>query len=372
MKIYLDYNAHMPSDFSDMEIKRALTLGNASAMHALGLHTQKQMDFCTKNILQGLRASNYKIIYTSGGTESNFIALNFVGKVDEILILATEHKSVINNASYPLILPVSSKGCINLDYLINVLAGLKTQNKSFLLSVALANNETGVLQNICTLSTLVRQYGGLMHTDIAQAVGKVNLDLDFINAHIYTFSGHKFGGPLGMGALLYDSNLKNMVAVVGGGGQQGGIKSGTLNSTGIYLFNQALQRAIARVKKNNLKYYALKNFINLHLPAQSVGNSFTLPNTLTLGSDINNRLQLINFNKNNICISAGSSCSSLQLKPSHVLLAMGVKNPQGFIRCSMGPNNTMEHIKTFVKIWLKINAKFNKHMQVQDNILNLI
>ncbi|MBM3590039.1 MAG: cysteine desulfurase [Alphaproteobacteria bacterium] len=369
-KIFLDYNSTTPVDETIIaKIHEIAKLPlNSSAIHSLGRYANTLIDESKLQITQLLNAYNYEIIFTSGATEATntvFFGNNF----DDIIISSIEHASVYNcrpqNSKISEI-KCKQNGVINIEDFIKKIP----QHKNFLVSTMLCNNETGVIQPAEEIAQITHQNLGLFHCDAVQALGKIPVDLEKINPDFVAISAHKINGPQGIGALLYRKGL-DFRPLIFGGKQQKSKRAGSLNITGIVGFGQACFIAKQKLKDFS-KIAKLRDYLEeqLQIIAQSniifLGNETTrLANTCLYSiRNLSNQTQLINFDLNNICVSAGSSCSSGVISQSRVLQAMGIENDflDGAIRVSLSPQTSKSEIDYFIKIFSEFynRAKINK------------
>lgn len=355
--VYLDYNATAP-------IRPAVVKAMASAMerplnpssvHGTGRHAKRLIDEARTKILESVGAGGYNLIFTGSGTEANNLALKKVHYVS-----AVEHASALNVASDAVKIPVDANGVVDLDALKKLLA------KSLLplVSVQLANNETGVIQPIAEVVQIVHQAGGMLHVDAVQALGKMPLDISLLNADMISLSAHKCGGPQGVGALLFKPGIEIQPQIVGGG-QELGLRAGTQNVAGIVGFGVAvealaeLQSKFRYVKTLRDRMEAeIKNFAPDVIVAAE--DAERLPNTSCLTmSGVKNETQLIHFDLHNIAVSAGAACSSGKVTISHVLLAMGMEQEQAgtAIRISLGTETTQAEMDRFITAWKELYTR---------------
>jgi cysteine desulfurase len=337
---------------------------NPSSTHHFGRFANKVVNQSRLHIQNFFNAQNYKIIFTSGGTESNNLAL--LGFKDRSLIAsAIEHPSVYNivikqNGG---IIKVDNNGIVNIYDLEEKLKILESSN--FIASVMLANNETGSIQAIKEIAKIVHKYGGLIHSDIVQAVGKINIDLEELNIDLASVSAHKINGPQGVGALLVKKSL-DIDPIMFGGLGEGGKRAGTINVAGTVGFGEACRIAVNQISKYqelaNLRDYLEQSILkiaegNVVIFSKDVAR---LPNTSFFATKgVDNQTQLIDFDLNGISVSIGSACSSGSSKPSRVLGEMNVADDlaKNTIRVSFGRQNDKEQVDYFIKIWNKLYQK---------------
>ncbi|MFT6331984.1 MAG: cysteine desulfurase [Lentimonas sp.] len=359
-RIYLDNNATTKIDPKVLEVMNEVYLEplNPSSTHSFGRKAAKVCNESRKNIKKLLGAENYQVIFTSGGTESNNLAL--LGFKDYQLIASEiEHLAVYNvvlkkNGSF---VKVDSDGIVNIDDLEQKIKQLETKN--FIVSIMLANNETGIIQPIKEIAKMVHSFGGLIHSDIIQAAGKIEIDLEDLNIDLASISGHKLNGPQGTGALLIRNSL-DIDPILFGSSQEGGKRAGTVNVAGSVGLGEAFKLALEKPCKYQ-ELADLRNYLEdeiKKIAGEDVvifgKNVLRLPNTTyfaTLGID--NQTQLIEFDLNGIAISIGSACSSGSSKPSKVLSSMNVADDiaKNTIRVSLGLENSKEQINKFITVW---------------------
>ena len=361
--VYLDYNATAPIKPAVIEemVRVAEQGGNPSSVHAVGRKAKSVLEQSRQNIAQVINCRSQQITFTSGGTEANNIALKCLD-IDRIIISATEHDSVGQIADtftgQVEIVPCDGDGIVSQSEL-GVL--LENSTGKTLVSIMLANNETGVIQDIKSLCQIAHEYDALFHTDAIQAFGKVDLDFNNLGVDMMSLSSHKIGGPQGIGALVAKESL-NVRPLIAGGGQEVGRRSGTENLVGIAGFSMAAILTTENLGKMDvIKAFRDKIETELSRHCNDVifygVTSCRLPNTSTiLMPDVSSETQVMAFDLDGICISAGSACSSGKVKPSHVVSAMGATEQQALstIRVSLGWNSTEEEVDRFIASWKKI------------------
>ena len=244
--IYFDYNATAPlhkNVIKKIQNIKFEEFGNPSSVHKIGRNSKKIVEEARRNILSTLKAKNYDLIFTSGATESNNLAIKgFIKKnnIKTIYSLETEHASVIdvvkNLDIEKKFFKTNSNGTVNLKEIEELLS---KQTSSFLVSIMFANNESGIIHPITEISKIVKKYNGIIHCDGVQSLGKIEIDLDSLDVDLFSISSHKIGGPTGIGALLI--NLRNNISPeIIGGGQEKNLRSGTENFLGIVGFSEAI------------------------------------------------------------------------------------------------------------------------------------
>lgn len=362
--IYLDYNATAPirSEVIELVTEVMAEGGNPSSVHASGRKAKGRLETARRQIASLLKSKSQEIIFTSGGTEANNMVLN--GFSDrKLFISAAEHDSIVgpSNKLDTEVIPVDSAGLLDLKELKSRLAA---SDQPALVSVMLANNETGVIQPIAEIADIVHEFNGILHTDAIQAVGKIDVSFSDLGVDAMTISGHKIGGPQGQGALVLKEGLP-IAAHQTGGGQELGRRGGTENVAGIAGFGLAAELAAESLKKSE-GVAELRAELETKLKAACSDiviygvASDRLPNTCCVSMPgVNSELQVMNFDLAGIAVSAGSACSSGKVKASHVLTAMGA-TPEAAseaIRISLGRDTTKEEIEKFVEVWSKLYRK---------------
>jgi len=362
--IYLDHHATTPVDprvLDEMMPYFTENFGNASSLdHPYGYDASVAVQKSRENIAAVIGANMDEIIFTSGATESDNLALigvmkRYSEKGDHLITCATEHKAVLDTARHlegegkkVTYLPVNEFGEVNLEELKAAIT-----EKTVMISIMAANNEIGTLANLEEIGKIAHENDVLFHTDAAQAVGHIPIDVKKMNIDLMSFSSHKIYGPKGIGAL-YLRVLKPRVkldSIMFGGGQERNIRSGTLNVPGIVGFAKAVEISQKEMEKENAKSKRwtdsmLKKF-------QEAGGKLNGHPEKRLSHNLNVRFDgieskaIINTVSKKIAISAGSACTTQIVEPSHVLLAIGLGEDQthSSIRVGCGRFNTDEEIE---------------------------
>ncbi|MZH15173.1 MAG: cysteine desulfurase [Nitrospinae bacterium] len=373
-KIYLDHNATTPVHPEVLEaMLPALreNYGNPSSVHSFGRTARVQLDEAREKVASLLGAHSSEIIFTSGGTEANNLALLGVAlnKGGKIITSKTEHPSIINpcrqlekqgiEVHY---LNVDRKGRIDISELESQI----TESTS-LISLQHANSETGVLQDIQGVSEIARNRGILFHTDAVQSAAKIPFDVKEFPVDMLSISAHKFNGPKGVGALYIRKGTPALYSPVCGGSQEKKRRGGTENVAGIMGFGKACELAAERTVKAGklaeLRDYFQKQILELIPGTELFGDGeHRLPNTLNLGFDgVEGDTLLIALDMEGVAVSTGSACSSGTGLPSHVLQAMGIEEDKinSSIRFSLGFNTTRSELD-FVTEALVKSVSLNK------------
>lgn len=347
--LYLDANATEPLRPAAREAALAAmaAAGNPSSIHAAGRAARHILESAREMVARACAARPADVIFTSGATEANAMAVHALGKDKVIFIGATEHDSIRAAAPGAISLPVRGDGTVSPEILDEMLAA----HPGALLCLHSANNETGVLHDIEFAAKACAAHGALLHVDAVQSIGRCNRDWLGLGAASFSLSGHKFGGPMGAGALIIRQGLE-ITAYTKGGGQEQGRRGGTPPLPAI----AGLAAAIG-VPYEADKIVSYRNEIEAfcqNLGAIAVGGSAPrLPNTVNLAlPGVRAETQLIALDMANIAVSAGSACSSGKLAASHVLTAMGYENLAGqAIRVSLPWNVSADAVPIFTQAY---------------------
>ncbi|EIJ44040.1 cysteine desulfurase family protein [Beggiatoa alba B18LD] len=360
MGIYLDYNATTPLDPRVLEAMLPYLQqlhGNASSVHHYGRRVRAAIDHAREQVANLVNAHPSQIIFTSGGTEANNLALKGTAchvDIGRILISRIEHASLYTPAlslerqgwtvDY---LPVDDLGRVKQDY-------LNIPPDTRLISVMTANNETGVIQPIQPIANYCQTHRIVFHTDASQAVGKIPIDFAAMGVNLMTLSGHKFYAPLGCGVLITDKTTL-LEPLLHGGGQEKGLRGGTENIPAIVGLGKAAELVCDELEQRQRHTRQLRDQLEtlLHtLPSVKIlaEHAERLPNTLMITvAGFTGETLLMGLDRLGFAVSSGSACHSEKTEPSHVLLAMGIDpiNAKSAIRISLGIHNTLEDIQQF-------------------------
>ena len=373
-RVYIDYNATTPLKpevraqmAADMDV-----FGNASSMHKSGRLAHARIEQARGQAAKLIGAGPETIVWTSGGSESNNTVFQtmrrLIDHVDakpggqgrfEMITTAIEHPCVLNSARYldsigytVRFLPVDEYGIIKIDELKKALS-----DKTLLVSVMMANNEIGTVQDIAEISALVKSCGAWMHSDATQAAGKIPVDVEKLGVDYLTLSAHKIYGPKGIGALYVRPGAP-LFPLIHGGHQEDGLRAGTYNTLGIIGFGVATELALKELDSYRIEISALRDRLRDGLSASIPGIKINghpqkmLPNTLNVSfPGAEGESILLSMDLNGIEASTGSACASGSLEPSHVLLAIGVgpELAHGSIRFSLGWGITGDDIDYIIK-----------------------
>ena len=369
-RVYLDWNATTPlrpEAKAAMEAAWELS-GNPSSVHAEGRQARRLVEEARAAVADAVGAVPRNVVFTSGGTEANLLALSPAlrtgsgAPVQRLLISAVEHPSVMAGGRFaPEMIgkiAVTRSGVVDLgDLRTHLAAGTPA-----LVSIMAANNETGALQPIHEAAQIVHEAGGLLHVDAIQALGKIPLDIKEIGADLLTLSGHKIGGPKGVGALVVAEGTSHVEPLLRGGGQERGHRAGTENVSGIAGFGAAVKAAMEALAADRPRLEALRNRLETGLRQTQGAIIFAedvprLPNTALFAvPGLRAETAVIGFDLEGVAVSSGSACSSGKVQPSHVLEAMGFDPnlAQGAVRLSLGWSTTETEVDLALQAWRKL------------------
>ncbi|MFY7826702.1 MAG: cysteine desulfurase family protein [Flectobacillus sp.] len=364
LPVYLDYNATTPMDervLSEMLPWFTHNFGNAaSRSHLYGWQAEEAVSVARGQIARLLGTTEKDIVFTSGATESNNLAIKgvfeaFGSEKNHIITIATEHKAVLDvcthleqfGAKITVLLP-DSDGQITLEQLSDAMDA-----NTLLVSAMYANNETGVIFPIEEIAKVCRERNIFFHTDATQAVGKLPINLRNTPIDLLSLSAHKLYGAKGIGALYVNRNNPQLkvIAQMDGGKHERGMRSGTLNVPGIVSLGKACELARLEMKTNQEKLYFLRNKLEQSILAKLENTSVNGGNAPRLAHVTNIAFggvdgEMLLGNLKNIAVSSGSACTSASVLPSHVLKAMGINDDLAYssIRFSLGKYTTEEEI----------------------------
>jgi len=358
--IYMDWNATAPvrPEAARAVLSALEACGNPSSVHGFGRNARKLMEEARVKLANRVGAKVENVIFTSGGTEANTLALGSRGE-RRLIVSAVEHDSVLKPAlaAGAAVAKVDRNGVVDRDHLRSL---LKQDPRPALISLMLANNETGVLQPVADAAEMAHAHGALLHCDAAQALGRINIQLADLGADLLTVSGHKFGAPQGVGALV--TNGARVSAQLLGGGQERSRRAGTENVPAIAGFGAAVAAIDLAASANIMR---LRDSLERRLMEWDSEVTFfgrdvaRLPNTLCFTAGAKSAETLVMaLDLAGIAVSAGSACSSGKVRPSHVVTAMGFDAAQAgtALRVSLGETNTEADIDAFLAAWKRIQA----------------
>lgn len=369
-RVYLDWNSTAPlrPEAREAMASACELCGNPSSVHAEGRKARKLVEDARVIIARALGAQPRDVIFTSGGTEANALALRPGLKrgagppVHRLLVSAIEHASVLAGGAFPAEtiedIPVTASGLIDLSRLRELVQG----RPPALVSVMLANNETGAVQPIAEAAEIVRGEGGLLHVDAIQALGKIPFEINNLKADLVTLSAHKIGGPKGVGALVLAERVAGLEPLLRGGGQEQSRRAGTENVAGIAGFGAAVKVALDNLEADAIRQEGMRDRLESGLrqtPGVIVFSDAAarLPNTtLFTVPGMRAETAVIGFDLAGIAVSSGSACSSGKVQPSHVLQAMGFGPDlaQGAVRLSLGWSTSDADVDRCLEAWRKL------------------
>ncbi|MEK7449178.1 MAG: cysteine desulfurase NifS [Planctomycetota bacterium] len=376
--IYLDHSA---TTRIHPEVKEAMMpcwddfYGNPSSLHHKGREARQGIESARATIAGYFNCDPKEIIFTSGGTESDNLAIFGVAKAlktkgNHIITSAIEHHAVLNTCSQlkkegseVTFLPVDKFGLVSLEELKKSI-----RPETILISIMYANNETGVIQPVEEIGRLAREHKIVFHTDAVQGIGKIKIDLNKLPVDLMTGSAHKIYGPKGIGLLYIRKGTRLLPSQVGGH-HEFKRRAGTENVAGIIGFAKAVELAHQQMDTNNKKTADLRDRLQdgivKNIPEVQVNGHPTarLPNLLNISFKyVEGEGIILNLDTNGICVSSGSACTSESLEPSHVLGAMGLpaEDAHGSIRFSLGLANTAEEIDFTVDCLIKTIDKLRQ------------
>jgi len=364
---YLDFNATAPVRPEVIAaVGDAMRIGgNPSSVHAAGRAARKLMEDARRSVAALVGAESTAVTFTSGGTEANALAL---GGRDggTLLASAIEHPSVLGGGRFAPeaieFIPVTAVGVVDLEWLENRLASGPAPD---IVSVMLANNETGAVQPVAEVARLAHVAGARVHCDAVQAAGRLPIDIVDLDTDYLTLSAHKIGGPQGVGALVRRDRGVPVVALNRGGGQERSLRPGTEAVSAIAGFGVAAELAAGEIAIQD-ELAGLRDWFESELctisseTAVFARDSRRLANTSCFAvSGVPAETAMIALDLDGVCVSSGSACSSGKVGRSHVLSAMGVSPDlaSGAIRVSLGWSSERKDVESFIEAWRRVLAK---------------
>lgn len=340
--------------------------GNPSSLYAFGQQAKSDLEEARAAVARCLNAKPEEIYFTSGGTEADNWALRGVAelmalkgrKTGHIITTAIEHHAILHTAQYlekngyeVTYLPVDGDGMVDPAAVEGAI-----RPDTILISIMAANNEIGTIEPIAEIGAIAKAHKVLFHTDAVQAVGHIPVDVEAWNVDLLSLSGHKFGGPKGVGVLYMRKPLR-LPPLIHGGGQEKGRRSGTENVPGAVGLAAALTEAVENLPAESARLAALRDKLIAGLsvlPYTRATGSLTrrLPGTASFVFEgVEGEALLLHLDARGICASSGSACSSASLDPSHVLLSIGLPHAiaHGSLRISLGPDNTEADVDYMLK-----------------------
>jgi len=367
-RVYLDHNATTPTH---PEVVKAIlpyykeVFGNASSVHQFGQQARKAIDEAREKIANFIGASPEEIVFTSGGTEANNLALKGVAYANErkgkhIITSSMEHHAVLNPCKYlekkgfkVTYLPVDKYGLVDPEKVRRAVT-----KETILISIIHANNEVGTIEPVAEIGKIAKEIGIYFYTDAVQTVGKIPVNVNELNIDLLSLSGHKIYGPKGIG-VLYIRKGTRIQPLIQGGHHELNRRAGTENVPAIVGLGKAIEIAKATMEKESMRLTNLRNKL-----CSGIGEKIDyvrlnghpgrrLPNTLNMSFEfVEGESMILSLDLEGIAVSTGSACTSGSLEPSHVLKAMRVDPAvaQGSIRFSLGKDNTEEDIDYVLEV----------------------
>jgi cysteine desulfurase len=361
--VYLDHNATTSLDERVLEAMLPYMrgqYGNASSRHEFGTQARKAVNAAREQVAALVNVQPSQVVFVSGGTEANNLFIKGAAgylKPTQVAVSAIEHPCVakpaqdLARAGWKVRkLAVTRDGQVDMDDV-----ALALEEPTGIVSVMLANNETGVIQDVATIAERARAARAWVHTDAVQALGKIEVDFRALNVHAMTVSAHKIYGPKGVGALIVDKRIE-LKPLIAGGGHEQGMRSGTENVPGIVGFGFAAERVAARRVELAERMTDLRSRLEtgLHeLEAEIFGErALRIPNTTYFAFRyIEGETLVIELDKLGYAVAAGAACSSASTEPSATLIAMGVEPElaRGAVRLSLGATSTLDDVEGFLQ-----------------------
>jgi cysteine desulfurase NifS len=377
LNIYLDHNATTPMASEVKEYMQELSdaFGNPSSIHSEGRRSARVVDEARRRVASEIGCTARRIVFTGGGTESNNMAIKGMaftswGGKDHIVTSSVEHPAVLETCRWleqhdfeVTYLDVDGTGRVNPDALREAIT-----ERTCLVSVIMASNETGTIQPIAELAGIAGERGVTFHTDAVQAVGKVPVNVEELGVDLLTLSSHKVHGPKGVGALYVRKGVV-LESLIHGGGQEGGLRSGTANTLGIGGFGRAMELVpalLARMEGVRGLRDRLEAGIRGILESSRLNGhrDFRLPNTVNITlPGFRGESVVLEMDKRGVYFSSGSACHSGSPEPSHALLAMGLTEEDAHcaLRFSLGHENTQEEIDRTLELLGEVISR-SKHI----------
>ncbi|MFY9637972.1 MAG: cysteine desulfurase NifS [Methanobacterium sp.] len=376
--MYMDHSATSPVDpevFEAMKPYFTDSFGNASTLYSLGREGKKAMESAREEVASIIGAETKEIIFTSGGTESDNIAIlgtayKLKRKGNHIITSDIEHPAVDETCKYLekngfkiTYLPVYKDGIVKVKDLENAIT-----DKTILITIMHANNEIGTMQPIAEIGKIARENKIYFHTDAVQTVGKIPINVDDLNVDMLSLSAHKLYGPKGVGALYMKQGVR-IEPIMYGGGHEKGIRPGTENVPGIVGLGKACSIAKENLQRDAQRLISLRDMLIDGVLSEIEESYLNGHKTKRLPNNANFRFTgiegeslILHLDGKGIATSTGSACSSTKLEPSHVLMAIGLKEVEahGSLRISLGHENTEEDIIYTISAIKEVVEKLRK------------
>lgn len=359
--VYLDHNATTPLDERVLDAMMPYLreqYGNASSRHEYGRAARRAIDEAREQVAAAVGAHPTEVIFTSGGTEANNLFIKGAAacmKPSRLAVSAIEHPCVLRPAAQLARqgwtvdeIPVDASGRV----VLSAFSALAARRPA-LLSIMMANNETGVLQPVGEAAAAARQVGAWLHSDAVQALGKIEVNFRTLGVHALTISAHKIGGPKGAGALIVDKRVE-LAPLLAGGGHERGLRSGTENVAAIVGFGRACELVAAQRVDTAARLAGIRETLDRRLLAQGArifgaGSERVANTTYFAFPGIDGETLVGKLDRRGYAVASGSACSSANPEPSHVLSAMGVapELARGAVRVSLGRATSQDDVENF-------------------------
>lgn len=374
-RIYMDWNATAPllPEARDAMLSAMAMPGNPSSVHSEGRAARSAVEKARRQVAELVGASAQNVVFTSCATEAASMVLSprfKMGRsslaIGQLYVSAIEHPAVRSGGRFSSVveIPVLPTGVVDVTALAGLLAEHPSELGLPMVAVMLANNETGVLQPVAEIATLVHAKGGILVVDAVQAAGRVPVDIAALDADFLIISAHKLGGPKGAGALIARGEMLMPEPLIRGGGHEKGHRGGTENLISIAGFGAAAEFATKDLINRNLRITALRDQLEAGMrkaaddvvihgeAAKRIGNTvfFTLPG-------LKAETGQIAFDLEGVALSAGAACSSGKVGQSHVLTAMGMDAGVGGLRLSIGPATTAADVEAVIAAFTRVAAR---------------
>lgn len=378
-RAYMDWNATAPllPEAREAFLRVGMMEGNPSSVHREGRAVRAEIEAARRKVAAAVEAKPADLIFTSGATEAANLVLTpdfrmgrSVLRIGKLYVSAIEHKAVFEGGRFAKsdieVIPVRSDGTVDLATLAAMLAGHDRSSGLLMVALMLANNETGVIQPTAEAAKLVHAAGGILVVDAVQAFGRIPLDIAALDADFMIVSSHKIGGPKGAGALVSRGEAMMPSALIHGGGQEKGHRSGTENVASIAGFGAAAEVVAEDVAARAGELRGVREAVEASMreiaPELVIHGieSERLPNTIFFSlPGLKSETGQIAFDLEGVALSAGSACSSGKVGESHVLKAMGLDPRMGALRISIGTSTTKQDIERTLAAFAKIAGRLS-------------
>lgn len=376
-RAYMDWNATAPllPEAREAFLRVALMDGNPSSVHREGRAVRAEIEAARRKVAAAVGAEPASVIFTSGATEAANLVLTpefRMGRaplrIGRLYVSAIEHKAVFEGGRFSKadisVLPVGANGVLDLTQLEAMLAAHDSASGLPMVALMLANNETGVVQPVAEAAKLVHAAGGILAVDAVQAFGRLPLDIAALDADFLIVSSHKIGGPKGAGALVARGEAMMPSALIHGGGQEKGHRSGTENAASVAGFGAAAEAASTNAGEASRQVLETRDALEARMRDAAPGllihgsDVERLPNTTFFSlPGLKSETGQIAFDLEGVALSAGSACSSGKVGESHVLKAMGLDPRMGALRISIGTSTSEQDIERTIAAFAKIAGR---------------